>query len=103
MIFGNEKNGGIQPFGISPFFKEHLRWLLLNSNLILATQMLILAMQTKHFFHTLLTSTKIYRTLMRRNVALKASRATYLDQTQAIMKEIRVAKSFNCVCDLSHV
>ena len=73
------------------FYKEHLWWLLLNSNLILATQILtkikgsyfyifVLATQTKQVknVHTLLISTK--------NVVLSAyNRATYLDQTQAIM------------------
>ena len=38
------------------------------------------------FFYTLLTSTKILRGLMRRNVVLSAyNRASYFDQTQAIM------------------
>ena len=39
---------------------------------------------------------------MRRNVALNTSRATYLDKTQAIMYERRVAKSLIYAWDLSH-
>ena len=41
---------------------------------------------------------------MRRNVVLSVyNGVTYLDQTQAIMWENRVAKSFICACDLSHL
>ena len=41
---------------------------------------------------------------MRRNVVLSAyDRATYLDQTQTIMLEKRVAKSFIRASDLPHV
>ena len=40
----------------------------------------------KYLFYTLLTSTQFYKRLMKRNVVLSAyNRATYLDQTQAIM------------------
>ena len=50
-------------------------------------------MQTKQIllkkydlFYTLLTSTEVYKRLTRRNFVLSAyNRATYLDQTQAIM------------------
>ena len=41
---------------------------------------------------------------MKRNVVLsRYNRATYLDQTQAIMYEKRVAKSFICACNLSRL
>ena len=38
-----------------------------------------------------------------RHVVLSAyNRATYLDQTQAVVQEKRVAKTLVCACDLSH-
>ena len=41
---------------------------------------------------------------MRRNFVLNTyNKATYLYQTQTIMQEKRVAKSFICTCNLSHV
>ena len=41
---------------------------------------------------------------MRRNVVLSTyNRAIYLDQTQAIMKEKLIARSFICTCDLSRI
>ena len=41
--------------------------------------------------------------MMRINVVLSSyNLAIYLDQTQAIIQEKRVAKSLICVCDLSH-
>ena len=60
-------------------------------------------MQTKHFFHTLLTSTKIKRRLMRRNVVLNMyNRATYFDQMQVITYEKHVTKSF-IACAICHM
>ena len=62
-----------------------------NANLDRNKKKLFLYLDTNHanqtiFLHTLLTSKKIYRRLMRRNVVLSAyNRATYCDQTQAIM------------------
>ena len=60
-----------------------------NANLDRNKKKLFLYLDTNHannFFHTLLTSKKIYGRLMRRNVVLSAyNRATYCDQTQAIM------------------
>ena len=41
---------------------------------------------------------------MRRNAVLSMyNRATYLDQTQAIVYEKSAAKSFICACDLTHI
>ena len=41
---------------------------------------------------------------MRTHVVLSAHyRATYLDQTQAMMSEKREPKSLICACDLPHV
>ena len=53
---------------------------------VIATQTKQILLKRYDFFHTLLTSTKIYRRLMRRNVVLSLyNRAIYLHQTQAIM------------------
>ena len=64
-----------------------------NTNLDKNKKKLFLYFDTSHtnhankkIFHTLLTSTKILRRLMRRNIVLSAyNRAAYLDQTQEIM------------------
>ena len=55
-----ERNSGIQPFRISPFFIEYLWWLLLNSNLIFATQ--ILTKTKRSYFYILILATQIKQT-----------------------------------------
>ena len=53
---------------------------------VIATQTKQILLKRYDFFHTLLTSLKIYRRLMRRYVVLSPyNRATYLHQTQAVM------------------
>ena len=53
---------------------------------VIATQTKQILLKRYVFFHTLLTSLKIYRRLMRRNIVLSPyNRATYLHQTQAVM------------------
>ena len=60
ILFGSERNSGIQPFKISLFFIEYLWWLLLNSNLIFATQ--ILTKTKRSYFYIWILAPQIKQT-----------------------------------------